>query len=439
MRELLRSRKSPLLLSASFGVVFTLGTLLLSMDHGDGLGRSDECSFASGALLATLLFLLLCAGGKPAPDGDRAPGGDSTDDAATDAVVLVGLLVLRLLVAVVLADACWFFVAVLIVASGLDAYPVEMIGHHVPLVDVFFAPARKVAAWVAPAGGAPAGLLLPVAAIAQLLLAWGVGVAGVRCLRRPQGQGPAGVAGAAVRLAGARAALLDPRRIASLPICLGISALLGVGPALLVMHTSFPFSPPTTMVLTLTSASLALALAGLAGELAQTWACVRGRPAALPTRALACRRIAALVAASGLATLAGALIGIEVKTTRCRGICERLNPLIAAVEQYRSAHGAYPESMRSIPDCARLTEGMGVTVLQGEFVRAHSIAMSGIDQADATLYLRPDTYQCNVLIRGESRAFSSSYAVFARWPGEASWVRHTIWASMIVGLRDEGK
>jgi hypothetical protein len=119
--------------------------------------------------------------------------------------------------------------------------------------------------------------------------------------------------------------------------------------------------------------------------------------------------------------------GFASREIHCRGICGRCNPVFAALEEYKTQHGAYPLKLDALPAFDTIQKTAGFSIGQGEYFST-GIDVEPTDDYDVVFYISSDAYLCLVPI--EHRVFMSitRFNVYMRQSKDSIWRRdHIIW------------
>lgn len=130
---------------------------------------------------------------------------------------------------------------------------------------------------------------------------------------------------------------------------------------------------------------------------------------------------------SWLAFFAGWGAGDLCRGIHCRRIRARCEPVLEALEEYRSEHGAYPDALAALPNIETLQADSGITIRQGRFLK-DGIPLDAMDEADAIIYLEPSGYACYVPIEHRSIMSITRFYVYVRSSNDPIWRRdHIVW------------
>jgi hypothetical protein len=122
-------------------------------------------------------------------------------------------------------------------------------------------------------------------------------------------------------------------------------------------------------------------------------------------------------------------IGWQVRLFHCRGIEERVAPVIRALDAHKAATGAYPATLEEIPEARRL----GPAIRQGKFLKddGATISTDGLDTAEATFYLSPTNYGCIIPIEKPFFVSITGFHVYEYLSGTPHWEKdYIVWTVM---------
>lgn len=121
--------------------------------------------------------------------------------------------------------------------------------------------------------------------------------------------------------------------------------------------------------------------------------------------------------------LSGWIVGSEIRKVHCRHVCRVCDILSSKLEEHRAACGSYPSSLADVPDFEAYAKERAVTVQAGE-IGEFGLDVGNVNEADATIYLKPDSYSWMVPIELRNGLFSfTRFYVYARSSGQSKWVR----------------
>lgn len=119
--------------------------------------------------------------------------------------------------------------------------------------------------------------------------------------------------------------------------------------------------------------------------------------------------------------------GILWRDVQCRKICPRCEPILNALEAYRSMHGEYPASLGLIPEAEELNAA-GIKVIEGRF---SAEGLEGdTDDADVVVYLDRERYFCEVRIEKKPLLSFMRYHSYLRRNGDSRWSRISLYWSL---------
>jgi hypothetical protein len=131
---------------------------------------------------------------------------------------------------------------------------------------------------------------------------------------------------------------------------------------------------------------------------------------------------------SWLSFFAGWGAGRLCRDAYCRRTRARCEPVLAALEMYKSEHGAYPESLAAISDIKGLRSEAGIDIREGRVLEL-GIDTGLMDEADAVIYLDRDGYSCIVPIERKMLMSFTRFYIYIRDSGDAVWRRdHIVWS-----------
>ena len=131
---------------------------------------------------------------------------------------------------------------------------------------------------------------------------------------------------------------------------------------------------------------------------------------------------------SWLSFFAGWGAGRLCRDAYCRRTRARCEPVLAALETYKSEHGVYPETLAAISDMDGLRSDAGIDIREG-LVHEHGIDLGLMDEADAVVYLYPGGYSCIVPIEHKMFLSFTRFYIYTRDSEDAAWRRdHLIWS-----------
>mgnify|MGYP006906903516 CR=1 FL=1 len=209
-----------------------------------------------------------------------------------------------------------------------------------------------------------------------------------------------------------------------LAICVALSSVSFFGSGLVALKTHNWITHTSGALIVLGCAN-SIALCLLAGGFRALLAQLRGRAlhVTLEQNGL---RVLLVIGVAFIGASTGGPAAIEWKAAQCRGICEKLNPLIESLESYHAQHGAYPTNLADTVNISDFAAQSGISIQLGHYIGEEHINLAGARNADATIYLAADRFQCNVLIREVKRPISKSFHIYLRTNENPDWVRHTI-------------
>ena len=117
--------------------------------------------------------------------------------------------------------------------------------------------------------------------------------------------------------------------------------------------------------------------------------------------------------------------GIQARQAKCRRIGKGCEPVIEALESYRSRHGSYPTSLASIPDIETVMQSLPVTVGESNFT-SMGLNVGDIARADVTLYLSPDQFVFLVPIEHWFPMSFTRFYVYLRTSKSSEWKKDYI-------------
>ncbi len=130
---------------------------------------------------------------------------------------------------------------------------------------------------------------------------------------------------------------------------------------------------------------------------------------------------------SWLSFFAGWGAGRLCRDAYCRRTRARCEPVLAALETYKSEHGAYPEALAAISDIEGLKSDAGIDIREGRFLK-HGIDIGLMDEADVVIYLDRGGYSCIVSIEHRMYLSITRFYVYMRDSRDAAWRRdYLIW------------
>jgi len=145
--------------------------------------------------------------------------------------------------------------------------------------------------------------------------------------------------------------------------------------------------------------------------------------------------IAFVVICTGLSGFAGD----HVRRFYCRGICRACEPLLAAIEAHKRAHGQYPARLEDIRDFRAIRDGLNISIQQGE-VRETGVSVDNIKGVDATMYLEPDQWLCIVPIQKKCFLSITRFTIYARSSLDDDWrYDYMIWTLGVIGEKNSSK
>jgi 4-amino-4-deoxy-L-arabinose transferase-like glycosyltransferase len=105
-------------------------------------------------------------------------------------------------------------------------------------------------------------------------------------------------------------------------------------------------------------------------------------------------------------------LGFEIRKTYLHHcICEPANNLIAILNTYLDNNNRFPSRLNAIPEIVTFAKRTGIEVAQGAVYKEEGIDVSGINDADVTIYIFKRDYFIIVPIEWRSPGmFTSNYA-----------------------------
>jgi hypothetical protein len=119
--------------------------------------------------------------------------------------------------------------------------------------------------------------------------------------------------------------------------------------------------------------------------------------------------------------------GVLCREAYARAVRRRCEPVLAALETYRSVHGSYPTDLSQIPGIDGLIEESGVTIVGERFGR-FGLPLGKIDEADAVVYLVGNRWECVVPIEQMPIMSFTRFYVYLKASDDPDWQHHyLIW------------
>lgn len=116
--------------------------------------------------------------------------------------------------------------------------------------------------------------------------------------------------------------------------------------------------------------------------------------------------------------------GAQARLGQAERVADRSQPLILALEKFRSDHGSYPSRLLEVADMAALD---GITIRQGAVLRS-AIDVAGLEEANLTVYLQPDHYLCVIPLERKLPFSISRFYVLRKDSQTPRWEKdHLIW------------
>lgn len=123
------------------------------------------------------------------------------------------------------------------------------------------------------------------------------------------------------------------------------------------------------------------------------------------------------------ASLVGWFIGYQTRLFFCRGIQNRLAPVIEALDRSKVTRGVYPAALSEVPEARSL----GHSIREGKFIKV-GIELSNIDTAEATFYLSPDRYACVIPIEKPLPISITGFHVYRYLSASPHWEKdYIVW------------
>jgi hypothetical protein len=117
--------------------------------------------------------------------------------------------------------------------------------------------------------------------------------------------------------------------------------------------------------------------------------------------------------------------GVLCREVHCRKICARFEPVVSALERYRSQHGQYPRSLNQVPGASESLAASGIEVAEGRLLPG-GLDVSQADRADALVYLDPQEYLFLVPVEQPMPMCLTRFHSYMRGGRESSWTRERL-------------
>lgn len=144
----------------------------------------------------------------------------------------------------------------------------------------------------------------------------------------------------------------------------------------------------------------------------------------------ACTRRVPVAVTAGLvlvAFLGGRFAGYQTRLMLCRGVQQRVAPVIEALDRYRATHGIYPISLAEVPE----VKGIKASIREGKGTEGR-VEVSGLADEEATFVLAADRYLCVIPIEWPYPISITGFHVYAFSSDAPQW-KEDYWIWMYRG------